>query len=312
MGRKRKDRAASKHRKSVKRANKLKKRRSEAATPSAARALALARALRDQLRGEDWYPRPWACTTHFTLAAAEHTARTRTLADGTLVHPYVVAKLREMTNWTEPGWMLDRMRETATETIVDRLAAAGVRTDPATFAAQAADHRSAWALSETWDAPGADADFLGLSACELWRRWCPDRPSLEMADDLVQEGYDLLDHFEETSAWGLWRVAWEVVLEALPEGTSLEQAQGSVPALQHLGTWLTDTLDMLWNLHDDGEIPTEEALAWCRQMAGRFPERLGSIRETEAEILLDAGQGAAAEALLRMHLDDDPDDRCPT
>jgi len=30
---------------------------------------------------------------------------------------------------------------------------------------------------------------LSLAACELWKRWCPQRPSVEMLDDAMQEGY---------------------------------------------------------------------------------------------------------------------------
>jgi hypothetical protein len=48
-----------------------------------------------------------------------------------------------------------------------------------------------------------DDDFLGIAACELWEHYCPERPSVEMLDDWMQEGYDL-----STSPRG-WRTCGE-------------------------------------------------------------------------------------------------------
>ena len=67
---------------------------------------------------------------------------------------------------------------------------------PDEFEALARGRGSAWSISQTWLASptvvctGVEEDFLGLAACELWKRLLPQRPSIEMLDDWMQEGYE--------------------------------------------------------------------------------------------------------------------------
>ena len=55
----------------------------------------------------------------------------------------------------------------------------------------------------------SDRDFLGLAACELWRRFSPDPPSLERIDDWLCEGYNFSDDKNPSQAIAAWWKVWE-------------------------------------------------------------------------------------------------------
>lgn len=102
----------------------------------------------------------------------------------------------------------------ATNEIESRLTQLGVPYDPARFAELTRGHHSAWQIAEGWSAglkslSQIDRDFLGLAACEFWRRHSPDRPSLEMIDDWVCEGYAYSAMKNPAAALAAWWKVWE-------------------------------------------------------------------------------------------------------
>src|SRR5438034_1279958 len=62
-------------------------------------------------------------------------------------------------------------------------------------------------------------DWVWITFTCLWERWQPDRPSVEMIDDLMQEGYQTLKRGDAPGACRVWLAAWKGIrniLEALP------------------------------------------------------------------------------------------------
>jgi hypothetical protein len=60
-----------------------------------------------------------------------------------------------------------------------------------------------------------EIDWIWICLAALWQRWFPDRPSFEMLDDKIQNGYDFLKAGEAASACRIWLDAWANVLGLL-------------------------------------------------------------------------------------------------
>src|SRR6266404_3682444 len=158
------------------------------------------------------------------------------------IHPYVLIKLREDPRLLEtalPGhrarilrmWRASTLAAMPTGEIETRLSLIGVLWyDRAEFMELTKTRQSAWAIAEEWGRPLvglslADQDFLGLAACELWRRLSTDHPSLEMLDDWLCEGYAFVAEKKRAEALAAWWRVWETLRPCLaPHMTNLNEA----------------------------------------------------------------------------------------
>src|SRR5690606_33377594 len=162
--------------------------------------------------------------------------------------------------------------------------------------------------SQTWDVPEASEQFLGLCACELWRRWCPEPPSLEMIDDLFQQGYSHLRRLgEETVACVLLLEAWEQLCLRLPDDIDDLRRARNTGFLQDLDNCLLDTLELAHNAALRHVEIAKRGLACCQQVRKRFPHKRVLLSEYEAHFLFILGQEEQGEALLRAVMAEDPD-----
>ena len=174
----------------------------------------------------------------YTQAALEEALK----PGGTIeIHPYVLLKLREDPRMAEAARPKDRARlleswkpselaGMSTDEIESRLSLTGVFDDRAQFAEQTEFRRSASDIADEWGRhliglKAAELDFLRLAACELWRRFCPDRPSVEMIDDWLCEGYAFAAEAKPAEALAAWWKVWEALRSRLTaEMTTLEEA----------------------------------------------------------------------------------------
>ncbi|MDP2307580.1 MAG: hypothetical protein Q8P18_16275 [Pseudomonadota bacterium] len=247
----------------------------------------------------------------FTPAAAAAVSRGGAIP-GLELHPWIVAQLRERTGigpgGRPPAWTISRVRAMDTAALEATLARLGVPVDRGTFAEAAEEHLSAWDLSVEWTpVAGADAELLGLVACELWRRWLPDFPSLEMVDERMQDGYDALDRADARGACTIWLEVWGLLLDILPEArSSTELDEGFAAGLNRIGNWVGDVSIELLNL-----VREEPKLARrARDVYCAAAERLGDVhvRQDLAELHYSLGEAGAGEAVLEALIRDDPDD----
>jgi hypothetical protein len=175
------------------------------------------------------------------------------------IHPYVLIKLRDDPRLIETAkpkeragllrlWRASQVSTMATSEIEGRLSELGVPYDPARFAEVTREHHSAWELSEEWSCGSpaislADRDFLGLAACELWRRRVPEPPSLEMIDDWVCEGYAYSARKNPAAALAAWWQVWEALRPRLTPALKDMQDAGEelFPGMsQCLANWCVD------------------------------------------------------------------------
>ncbi len=151
-----------------------------------------------------------------------------------------IAALREK-------WSIAKMARLSTDEIVSRLAASGIDASRVVFLGRTDGRISAWGIGSDWvkcleRAPVMhEEDFICLAACELWKRYSPERPSLEMLDDWVAEGYDHVNARQEAKAIDVWLRVWEHVRDRLPPGTTtFDGADAVFKCTQCFNNWIQD------------------------------------------------------------------------
>ncbi len=204
---------------------------------------------------------------------------------------------------------------------LDRL---GVTGSPDAFraAARAARERgqpSGWAVAAAWRTEKlagraltrAERDFLGLAACELWRRLLPEEPSREMLEDEIEAGRALLDEGRAGEAFEVWEDVLDVVVARLaPRGKTLaDSPRAGDPVI--LGEWLEDWLDELHALAHDDPDAALAGLELVETILEKLPDQGGpgggTMRVARSAFLLAQGRDEEAVAEARRLRDAHPD-----
>lgn len=216
-------------------------------------------------------------------------------------------------------WTMPRVAALSTEEIVEYLAERGIDGSKAAFCEAAKGIHSGWAVSETWQAQGAEVfgeeERLGLMAVELWKRYLPERTCLEQVDDWFDEGLDLRapDSLDAVrAACDVWGRAWAALRTMLaPDVFHFEQVDKLFPERpESFADWCEGYREALKRLV--AEPPYAEAGAdFCVELLERF---LGMtdvqrflIQRDQLTFLVRGGQRGRAEAFVRAIINDEPD-----
>ena len=191
------------------------------------------------------------------------------------------------------------------------------RTDPAQFAELTRGHDSAWEIAEKWSGglttlSLADRDFLGLAACELWRRRVPEHPSLEMIDDWVCEGYAYSAKKNPGAALAAWWRAWEALRSRLTaEMKDMHDAGEELfPNMsQLLSNWCVDfRMEAINGALKDRQCG-ELGIRFIQEVLARLPEEdkdlnlSGDLGMLYFAVGLDAEAEQCCQQLIRTHPD---------
>lgn len=210
--------------------------------------------------------------------------------------PYSISKLR--------GWSTDRL--------VEELGAVGVDIDRERFLEKADRYISAWVLAENWIDEGRVYPHLGedliyLGACELWRRWLPERPSVEMFYDILEDrphgSYDQAEHDR-------WVGFWRAIDELLPESIDTsEDADVYLGIRMMLFNWTQDvTIECA---HNSPEEFLEQAIPHIERMIERFSgeshEWRAPMRGDLAQMLMKVGRDGEAIAIFEDLIEHEPE-----
>lgn len=206
----------------------------------------------------------------------------------------------------------------ATNELVRRLRRLGIDPSRKTFRSLAANQTSAWALSDLWRAQGGlrlsrhDDDFVGLAACELWKRYCPERPSVEMLDDWMQEGYQLSMGGHGADACDRWSDVWAILRPRLqPQMRTTDSAESVFDGTQCLFNWVQD---YALELHNAALVDTryaEAGVGLCQDVLAQFPDEeeifVTVFRADLGEFYFLAGRQDEGERILLELIGDHPD-----
>ncbi len=205
------------------------------------------------------------------------------------------------------------------EVLRDRLTEMGIDASRETFIAAAAGERSAWDVSLGWlggrpksSLPRFAEDFAGLAACRLWEEYLPERPSIEMVDDWMQEGYRLGGESGPPEVCELWWKVWEYVQERVASTMrNRESVDAMYQGMQSIYNWTQDFTLALINASIGDSTWTERGIEYHRELLERFPDDdqhvINLTRADLAELLIRAGQRAEGEGILRALVAEHPD-----
>jgi hypothetical protein len=243
--------------------------------------------------------------------------------------PYAIAKLFEDSELfarmqrlapekARGFWTPRQVAALGTEDILAQLRPLAVDASRDAYLALAAGQTSAWAISEHWRAAIAGRlsrhadDFLGLAACELWKRYCPERPSLEMLDDRMQEGYRLAREGQGARACEIWWDVWRTIRSRLrPEMSTTRQAAVVFDGSQGLFNWMPDFALELHNAALAERRYAGIGVQLCEEVLAHFPGEddrfLENFRADLGEFHFLAGAPAEGERVLLELIRDHPD-----
>lgn len=212
-----------------------------------------------------------------------------------------------------PRTSIAGVRKMATPEILAELAALGLDVSEATFDVKVEDEHSAWNLGERWLAkagePGEHAEFIRLAACELWRRWLPESPSVEMLDDLIQEGYLAQEQGAEGNTLELWLRAGRWLVELTPDDITTVQEVGTwFPGRNSVANWLGDLTFALHNATIT-ELPLRERarrlyVSWVQRFEPSAEQR--RLRYSLAQMHFRCGDVDAGEEACRDLIEEQP------
>ena len=242
---------------------------------------------------------------------------------------YVIAKLFEDSEQfarmkrLEPEkahlfWTPRKVAARSTEEILVQLRTLAVDASCEAYLALAEGRTSAWAISEQWRGTIARPlsrhaeDFLGLAACELWRRYCPERPSIEMLDDRMQEGYRLASEGQGAMVCDSWWEIWQTVRSRLrPEMNTAQRAAAVFDGTQCLFNWVQDFAVELHNTALEERRYARIGVQLCEEVLAHFPGEgklfRNNFRADLGEFHFLAGENAEGERVLLELIRDHPD-----
>lgn len=179
-------------------------------------------------------------------------------------------------HWQETIATIEQLDESA---LVNFLARLKVNASTSAFMRRAKKHTSAFALSETWRknitstfGQGDDA-FFRLSICKLWQLRLPNRPSIEMIDDWMQEGYTLWMTGYRARGCDRWAETWRAILPLLkPEMRNTGAADKLLRGTQHIHDWLQDFLLELQNAAMVQSRFADTGIDIINQLLQQFPD----------------------------------------
>ena len=249
---------------------------------------------------------------------------------GRAIHPYAIARFaanppadflkklskREIAAMNE-RWSMAKVACLHTDDILSRLKALGIDTSRPAFLRRAAGRFSAWDIGSEWvdglpaQIEGQDDDFICFAACELWKRFRPEIPSLEMLDDWVSEGYDLVESHQDTQAVGVWRRVWEVVRVRLrPSMTTFGAADAIFLCTQNFGNWIQDFSIAIQNAARGNPSCAETGVRVLRDALTLFPDEdeneIAHLRCDLGSLLFAAGRPEEGEATLTALIREHP------
>lgn len=245
---------------------------------------------------------------------------------GLRLSPYVVARVvaspRALDGIADPVvrasverglrdvWTIAKVAALSTEAIEERLRRMGVRYTREDFLASTAGRRSAWSIADLWrerdpvTCQGQEEDFLGLAACELWKRLAPAVPSMEMLDDWMQDGYALVEQRDEAAACDRWWRVWCLLVPWFDSTMrDVHEADEAFQGFQSIFNWCQDFEAQLQSAAQRDRYYAAIGRRYCEEFIGQFTDADDllqvNFRRALARFHFGLGDTAAGEATLR-------------
>jgi len=207
----------------------------------------------------------------------------------------------------------------STAELTARLSELGVDASREAFLGYAEGQSSAWAIGEQWRArieqplSRYQEDLVGLGACELWKRHLPQRPSMEMLDDWMAQGYERLWAHDPLGACERWLEVWQQLRPRLrPEMRTVAATASVFSGGEYLYNWIQEFCLELHNAAQDDRRYAEHGRDLCQVVLAQFPDEDAlfriNFRADLGDFLYLLGEDKQAERVFLDLIDDHPDD----
>jgi tetratricopeptide (TPR) repeat protein len=219
-------------------------------------------------------------------------------------------------------WSFEEIELFTTEQIISKLKDFGVPFDQRQFLADVEKFYSGEDLAEHWrqvyliTAQGFDEDFIWMAVVVLWDRLAPHITHSEKLDNMMQDGYDLLEKKGQsnvsTKACLLWLEVWEKLKERFSEDIkSIGNTDRIFNGTQSLFNWCQDLEMELYNAGLEEAHFFEKRIIYCQEFCRFFPESdeliVHNMRRAEAESYFKLGKIEEGDQAFQSLIRDYPD-----
>ncbi|MEA1926967.1 MAG: SEC-C domain-containing protein [Candidatus Auribacterota bacterium] len=192
-----------------------------------------------------------------------------------------ITRIKPSKDKIQERWNLARVEEMSSPEIIAKLKDLNIDFDRQLFKRQVRNFNSAVQLADERYYPLAeeigmeDDDFIWLAIIELWRRYIPRRPNIEMIDDGIQAGYYLVEENNYPEAMKVWRATWNGIKKIIPRRIkSIEEADYFLyePLTQSIYNWSGDYEMELYNAGLEDKSYFRNRIQYCWEFRRKFPE----------------------------------------
>lgn len=160
-------------------------------------------------------------------------------------------------------------------------------------------------IEENWE-----DDFIWEAALFLWEKFAPKIVNTEKLDDMMQEGYELIEREKYIEGTELWLDLWEHLKKRFTSDMkSISEAEVVFPGMmQSLFNWCQDFDAGLENAGLNVPSFFEKRIEYCNTFCRLFPESYESIiinlKRAEAESYFHLGETRKGEELFEKMIDE--------
>ena len=217
----------------------------------------------------------------------------------------------------DSGWNLDSVAKMNTQEILEKLESMHIHFDKDQFIEQAQSYISTEKLADdlyyTQDyEPEDEEDFIWMAIHELWKRFMPEKPTIETIDDAIIEGYEDVENEEFEKALEKWNSAWDMINEVYPQDiTSIDQIMEIGDFCYSFSGWLVDYANVNIDIGQRKISAVENRIKTVEKVLSRFPDideyPHQELLVAKAESLGFLGKREEAENLIQAILEQYPE-----
>ncbi|WP_238343550.1 YecA family protein [Gracilibacillus saliphilus] len=158
---------------------------------------------------------------------------------------------------TKESWTPEKVDKMTTDSIFAKLRELGVDRDEQSFAKEIKAQKSGDELSSKWEASSnvdesnSDIDFIYPAIAVLAKRIAPEHILVSDLNEMMQDGYDLIESQQDEQACDLWWKLWKSIFKWLVprQVESIEQLDRltSTGMMQSFFNWVQDFEMLLEN-----------------------------------------------------------------
>ncbi|MDZ7699229.1 MAG: tetratricopeptide repeat protein [Deltaproteobacteria bacterium] len=172
-----------------------------------------------------------------------------------------------------------------------------------------------WEKEFTITASGFDVDFIWMACTVLWKRLAPDVINSEQLDDMMQEGYTLLESEGADKAiecCNVWLQVWDHLKSRFTEDMKdVEDTRKVFAGLQSLFNWCQDFEMELLNAGSSDPSFYQKRIDYCREFCSFFPDSdellICNMKRAEAESYFMLGETEQGDQSFQALIEEFPD-----